>query len=161
MHNCRHVPARKDLHVALRSGDLRYSCLAILLLSVFKVRGLGKSLGFQPKMHRLRILHNFLWYLLYGYPSQDQTTASDSAGESAAAEPNSSDPDGTNPDSQAKPGLKETESSTASNLDETLGDEEELLNDESKLDFSESNMTGEKSFCACSHEFALDFCLFL
>ncbi|XP_077427194.1 general transcription factor 3C polypeptide 1 [Vanacampus margaritifer] len=32
------------------------------------VRGLGKSFGFQPKMHRLRVLHIFLWYAVYDHP---------------------------------------------------------------------------------------------
>ncbi|KAM6939477.1 general transcription factor 3C polypeptide 1 [Xenentodon cancila] len=105
------------------------------------VRGLGKTLGFQPKMHRLRVVHNFLWYLIYGHPLQDQTTAGDSASETTTTttDPNGSDPDATNTASQAKRDLKEAESSDVSNLDETLGDEEEL-NDESKTGVSESNM---------------------
>ncbi|XP_077094311.1 general transcription factor 3C polypeptide 1 isoform X3 [Siphateles boraxobius] len=32
------------------------------------VPGLGRSLGFQPKMPRLRIVHSFLWFLIYGHP---------------------------------------------------------------------------------------------
>ncbi|XP_020777823.2 general transcription factor 3C polypeptide 1 [Boleophthalmus pectinirostris] len=32
------------------------------------VRGLSKSLGYQPKMHRMRVVHNFLWYMVYGHP---------------------------------------------------------------------------------------------
>ncbi|XP_077380152.1 general transcription factor 3C polypeptide 1 isoform X2 [Festucalex cinctus] len=32
------------------------------------VRGLGKSFGFQPKMHRLRVLHTFFWYAVYDHP---------------------------------------------------------------------------------------------
>ncbi|OXB74520.1 UNVERIFIED_CONTAM: hypothetical protein H355_001902 [Colinus virginianus] len=32
------------------------------------VPGLGRSLGFLPKMPRLRIVHMFLWYLIYGHP---------------------------------------------------------------------------------------------
>ncbi|XP_048869314.1 general transcription factor 3C polypeptide 1-like isoform X3 [Brienomyrus brachyistius] len=32
------------------------------------VPGLGRSLGFQPKMPRLRLVHQFLWYLIYGHP---------------------------------------------------------------------------------------------
>ncbi|XP_008564836.1 PREDICTED: general transcription factor 3C polypeptide 1 [Galeopterus variegatus] len=33
------------------------------------VPGLGRSLGFLPKMPRLRMVHTFLWYLIYGHPS--------------------------------------------------------------------------------------------
>lgn len=32
------------------------------------VRGLSKTFGYLPKMHRLRVIHNFLWYILYGHP---------------------------------------------------------------------------------------------
>ncbi|XP_029801952.1 general transcription factor 3C polypeptide 1 [Suricata suricatta] len=33
------------------------------------VPGLGRSLGFLPKMPRLRVVHMFLWYLIYGHPA--------------------------------------------------------------------------------------------
>ncbi|XP_006859958.1 PREDICTED: general transcription factor 3C polypeptide 1 [Chrysochloris asiatica] len=33
------------------------------------VPGLGRSLGFLPKMPRLRAVHMFLWYLVYGHPA--------------------------------------------------------------------------------------------
>ncbi|XP_068003315.1 general transcription factor 3C polypeptide 1 isoform X2 [Melanerpes formicivorus] len=32
------------------------------------VPGLGRSLGFLPKMPRLKMVHMFLWYLIYGHP---------------------------------------------------------------------------------------------
>ncbi|XP_061455573.1 general transcription factor 3C polypeptide 1 [Rhineura floridana] len=32
------------------------------------VPGLGRSLGFLPKMPRLKMAHLFLWYLVYGHP---------------------------------------------------------------------------------------------
>ncbi|XP_042293819.1 general transcription factor 3C polypeptide 1 isoform X2 [Sceloporus undulatus] len=32
------------------------------------VPGLGRSLGFLPKMPRLKTVHLFLWYLVYGHP---------------------------------------------------------------------------------------------
>ncbi|XP_078274289.1 general transcription factor IIIC subunit 1 [Rhinoraja longicauda] len=35
------------------------------------VPGLGRSLGFLPKMPRLRLVHMFLWYLIYGHPLQN------------------------------------------------------------------------------------------
>ncbi|CAJ1053996.1 general transcription factor 3C polypeptide 1 [Xyrichtys novacula] len=50
------------------------------------VRGLGRSLGFQPKMHRLRVIHSFLWYLLYGHPlRQDAPSSTSNAPENSAA----------------------------------------------------------------------------
>ncbi|KAH1184319.1 hypothetical protein KIL84_014935 [Mauremys mutica] len=36
------------------------------------VPGLGRSLGFLPKMPRLRMVHIFLWYLIYGHPLNGQ-----------------------------------------------------------------------------------------
>uniref|UniRef100_A0A8C2W8W9 B-block binding subunit of TFIIIC domain-containing protein n=1 Tax=Cyclopterus lumpus TaxID=8103 RepID=A0A8C2W8W9_CYCLU len=48
------------------------------------VRGLGKSLGFQPKMHRLRLVHNFLWYLIYGHPGRHQSTGLQPSTQTAA-----------------------------------------------------------------------------
>uniref|UniRef100_A0A8C4I934 General transcription factor 3C polypeptide 1 n=1 Tax=Dicentrarchus labrax TaxID=13489 RepID=A0A8C4I934_DICLA len=47
-------------------------------VSVFIVRGLGKTFGFQPKMHRLRAIHNFLWYLIYGHPERHNANGSHS-----------------------------------------------------------------------------------
>ncbi|XP_004439572.1 PREDICTED: general transcription factor 3C polypeptide 1 [Ceratotherium simum simum] len=35
------------------------------------VPGLGRSLGFLPKMPRLRRVHMFLWYLIYGHPASN------------------------------------------------------------------------------------------
>uniref|UniRef100_A0A3B3CHR6 Ral transcription factor IIIC subunit 1 n=1 Tax=Oryzias melastigma TaxID=30732 RepID=A0A3B3CHR6_ORYME len=32
------------------------------------VRGMAKSYGYQPKMCRLRVLHTFLWHVIYGHP---------------------------------------------------------------------------------------------
>ncbi|XP_029706384.1 general transcription factor 3C polypeptide 1 isoform X2 [Takifugu rubripes] len=39
------------------------------------VRGLGKKMGFLPKMPRLRVIHTFIWYLLYGHTQKDNTAA--------------------------------------------------------------------------------------
>uniref|UniRef100_A0A8C4Z2P4 B-block binding subunit of TFIIIC domain-containing protein n=1 Tax=Gadus morhua TaxID=8049 RepID=A0A8C4Z2P4_GADMO len=46
-------------------------------LSLSIVRGLSRTLGFQPKMHRLRLVHTFLWYVVYG-PYQKGSTGTDS-----------------------------------------------------------------------------------
>ncbi|XP_054438758.1 general transcription factor 3C polypeptide 1 [Pteronotus mesoamericanus] len=35
------------------------------------VPGLGRSLGFLPKMARLQVVHMFLWYLIYGHPASN------------------------------------------------------------------------------------------
>ncbi|XP_036134876.1 general transcription factor 3C polypeptide 1 isoform X1 [Molossus molossus] len=36
------------------------------------VPGLGRSIGFLPKMARLRVVHRFLWYLVYGHPASNR-----------------------------------------------------------------------------------------
>ncbi|XP_067859493.1 general transcription factor 3C polypeptide 1 isoform X2 [Heptranchias perlo] len=47
------------------------------------VPGLGRSLGFLPKMPRLRLVHMFLWYIVYGHPlrktPEEPTTSPPSA----------------------------------------------------------------------------------
>ncbi|NWV38569.1 TF3C1 factor, partial [Grantiella picta] len=45
------------------------------------VPGLGRSLGFLPKMPRLRMVHMFLWYLIYGHPLNESQQKGDSDGE--------------------------------------------------------------------------------
>uniref|UniRef100_A0A8B9FJS5 General transcription factor IIIC subunit 1 n=1 Tax=Amazona collaria TaxID=241587 RepID=A0A8B9FJS5_9PSIT len=45
------------------------------------VPGLGRSLGFLPKMPRLKMVHVFLWYLIYGHPSNGAPQKGDSDGE--------------------------------------------------------------------------------
>ncbi|XP_073716207.1 general transcription factor 3C polypeptide 1 isoform X4 [Misgurnus anguillicaudatus] len=45
------------------------------------IPGYGRSLGFQSKMPRLRIVHSFLWYLIYGHPLR-RSSQTDSVPES-------------------------------------------------------------------------------
>ncbi|XP_025936370.1 general transcription factor 3C polypeptide 1 isoform X1 [Apteryx rowi] len=45
------------------------------------VPGLGRSLGFLPKMPRLRMVHMFLWYLIYGHPLNGTRQKAGSDGE--------------------------------------------------------------------------------
>uniref|UniRef100_A0A8C3R529 General transcription factor IIIC subunit 1 n=1 Tax=Cyanoderma ruficeps TaxID=181631 RepID=A0A8C3R529_9PASS len=45
------------------------------------VPGLGRSLGFLPKMPRLRMVHMFLWYLVYGHPLNETRQKGGSHGE--------------------------------------------------------------------------------
>ncbi|XP_054912510.1 general transcription factor 3C polypeptide 1 [Poeciliopsis prolifica] len=104
------------------------------------VPGLGKTLGFQPKMIRLRAIHSFLWYLIYGHPLRDNMTAALSASQSPAepssSDPGSSDPGAGLPESQAK----QDETSNPPPIDEGLGDEEGLQGDQSKPDPSDADM---------------------
>lgn len=102
--------------------------LCLLLVSVFIVRGLGKTFGFQPKMHRLRVIHNFLWYLIYGHPGRHNSTGSQFT--SQTVEPQTAD-------------------STLSKLDVASSgdDEEEELKDISTPGHSESDRKGERGSC--------------
>uniref|UniRef100_A0A7N8Y830 General transcription factor IIIC subunit 1 n=1 Tax=Mastacembelus armatus TaxID=205130 RepID=A0A7N8Y830_9TELE len=54
------------------------------------------TFGFQPKMHRLRVVHNFLWYLIYGHPlshsSTDLTNETPAKEDKSVAEQTQSDP---------------------------------------------------------------------
>ncbi|XP_035516207.1 general transcription factor 3C polypeptide 1-like isoform X2 [Morone saxatilis] len=101
------------------------------------VRGLGKTFGFQPKMHRLRAIHNFLWYLIYGHPERHNSNGSRSTSQ-APANPNSSDPDAKPPENEEK---QETADSNLSNLDVTSsGDDEEELKDKTAHGHSQSDM---------------------
>ncbi|KAK2817334.1 hypothetical protein Q5P01_025525 [Channa striata] len=114
------------------------------------VKGLGKTFGFQPKMHRLRVVHNFLWYLIYDHPLKD-STASDSNSE-ILANLYSSDPDVEHTGALEKPNLKGTPSpengacgsvnsqTAKSNLDVTSGDEEEEQKNKLTAAHSQPNM---------------------
>ncbi|CAG5928749.1 unnamed protein product [Menidia menidia] len=101
------------------------------------VRGLGKILGFQPKMCRLRVVHGFLWYLIYGHPLQGKFT--DPASQ-MPTDPNSPSCDATHPDGQERQDPSDKESSNVSNLVEASAYEEELLNDKSKPGLSEPDI---------------------
>uniref|UniRef100_A0A3P9MSF8 Ral transcription factor IIIC subunit 1 n=1 Tax=Poecilia reticulata TaxID=8081 RepID=A0A3P9MSF8_POERE len=99
------------------------------------VPGLGKTLGFQPKMIRLRVVHSFLWYLIYGHPLRNNPTEALSASQSPA-KPVSSDSGAGLPESQAK----QDEISNPPPIDEGLGDEDRLQGDQSKPDQSDADM---------------------
>uniref|UniRef100_A0A7N6FIA8 General transcription factor IIIC subunit 1 n=1 Tax=Anabas testudineus TaxID=64144 RepID=A0A7N6FIA8_ANATE len=103
------------------------------------VKGLGKTFGFQPKMYRLRVVHTFLYYLIYDHPLRDNNTDSGSTSETPA-DLHSSDPDTKHPHTHGKQDPKDTQSSenaasgsveqqtvnaTLSNVDVTSGDEGE------------------------------------
>ncbi|XP_047388879.1 general transcription factor 3C polypeptide 1 isoform X3 [Sciurus carolinensis] len=51
------------------------------------VPGLGRSLGFLPKMPRLRVVHMFLWYLIYGHPASNTVEKPGVGGERRKPEP--------------------------------------------------------------------------
>ncbi|KAM9056829.1 general transcription factor 3C polypeptide 1 isoform 3-T3 [Megaptera novaeangliae] len=54
------------------------------------VPGLGRSLGFLPKMPRLRVIHMFLWYLIYGHPASDTVEKPGFSSERRTGAPSSS-----------------------------------------------------------------------
>nr|XP_020499344.1 LOW QUALITY PROTEIN: general transcription factor 3C polypeptide 1 [Labrus bergylta] len=100
------------------------------------VRGLGKSLGFQPKMHRLRVIHNFLWYLIYGHPLRYNASDSDSTNQkSGNTEAQSSE---TPASGSVDP---QTADSSLSKLDVSLSGNEEEEQEKSEPGSSQSDMT--------------------
>uniref|UniRef100_A0A3B3DUL6 Ral transcription factor IIIC subunit 1 n=1 Tax=Oryzias melastigma TaxID=30732 RepID=A0A3B3DUL6_ORYME len=104
------------------AGSTDSSWKGIFYVSV--VRGMAKSYGYQPKMCRLRVLHTFLWHVIYGHPLLNTPPDAECAAETTQL--NESDLDGSN----LKP-EDNTETSGASSLYETLGEEEEeLTNDQ-------------------------------
>lgn len=71
---CRHLPSRGlDAMPGEGLGGLSWDPGAFSELCPFlaPVPGLGRSLGFLPKMPRLRVVHMFLWYLIYGHPASN------------------------------------------------------------------------------------------
>ncbi|KAM7394584.1 hypothetical protein PAMP_021375 [Pampus punctatissimus] len=105
------------------------------------VRGLGKTLGFQPKMHRLRVIHNFLWHVIYGHPlqhnsaesrpsSQTQTPLISSVDNDDIQNPRNADRQTQSSENAASSSAdSQTAHSTVSNV--TSGDEKEELKDKS------------------------------
>ncbi|TRY86133.1 hypothetical protein DNTS_030204, partial [Danionella cerebrum] len=61
-------PSRASQRPAVKKTSIKVKPFSPVL-----VPGLGRALGFQSKMPRLRIIHSFLWYLIYGHP--DRPTA--------------------------------------------------------------------------------------
>ena len=45
----------------------------------FFIQEAGRRYGFLPRMKRMEITHQFLWYLTYGYSTTDTSTPSGSA----------------------------------------------------------------------------------
>ncbi|XP_068606928.1 general transcription factor 3C polypeptide 1 [Brachionichthys hirsutus] len=77
------------------------------------VRGLGKTLGFQPKMPRLRVTHTYLWYLIYGHSHQHNSADSASTSQTPDGPPG------------RHPANRQSADSTPCNLDmASSGDEE-------------------------------------
>uniref|UniRef100_UPI003AAA6387 general transcription factor 3C polypeptide 1 n=1 Tax=Centroberyx gerrardi TaxID=166262 RepID=UPI003AAA6387 len=87
------------------------------------VKGLSRSLGFQPKMHRLRVVHNFLWYLIYGHPFQHSPTGAHTS-KQTPTDTNASDPDATQSDTLASHSGPNKDTHNSKNTDgQTLSSE--------------------------------------
>ncbi|XP_051560417.1 general transcription factor 3C polypeptide 1-like isoform X3 [Myxocyprinus asiaticus] len=71
------------------------------------VPGLGRSFGFQPKMPRLRIVHAFLWYLIYGHPLRKSTPADPDPDPQKQSDPKTASPSIT--DGQTEEGTSVTD----------------------------------------------------
>lgn len=99
-------------------------------MSALVVRGLGKRVGFLPKMPRLRVIHTFIWYLLYGHTQKHDTAA-----------PSADNQDGPGP--AKEPGDKNTESAPP-DRDVTSSPVEDA--DSLKDERERSDLKGESAF---------------
>lgn len=100
----------------------------------------------------MRLVHNFLWYLIYGHPLRHHSPDSQTP-----ADLNSCDPAPKQPDHQEKQDPKESTNGqssetaadcTLTNLDVTSsGDEEEELKDKSTPGQSQPDMKGKTESC--------------
>ncbi|KAM9363755.1 general transcription factor 3C polypeptide 1 [Symphorus nematophorus] len=103
------------------------------------VRGLGKTFGFQPKMHRLRAIHGFLWYLIYGHPLKHDSTGSTWTSQTPVNSNSSDTQNSTNTNAGSVD--PQPADSTVSNMDVmSTSDEEEELKDKSARVPTESDM---------------------
>lgn len=113
------------------------------------VRGLGKSFGFQPKMHRLRAVHNFIWYLIHGHPCGQNSGSSDLDSDIYEKQDLKSIQNSTGANGQTQPSESaaassadpQTAESSLSNLDvTTLSNDEGEPKDQSEQSCSESDL---------------------
>uniref|UniRef100_A0A8C3RRM9 General transcription factor IIIC subunit 1 n=1 Tax=Chelydra serpentina TaxID=8475 RepID=A0A8C3RRM9_CHESE len=65
-------PSNAENNGRARKTDEKMGIIQLKNYHPVTVPGLGRSLGFLPKMPRLRIVHIFLWYLIYGHPLNGQ-----------------------------------------------------------------------------------------
>uniref|UniRef100_A0A8C3ISG2 Ral transcription factor IIIC subunit 1 n=1 Tax=Chrysemys picta bellii TaxID=8478 RepID=A0A8C3ISG2_CHRPI len=65
-------PSNAENNGRARKTDEKMGIMQLKNYHLVTVPGLGRSLGFLPKMPRLRMVHIFLWYLVYGHPLNGQ-----------------------------------------------------------------------------------------
>ncbi|TFK07415.1 hemojuvelin [Platysternon megacephalum] len=65
-------PSNAENNGRARKTDEKMGIMQLKNYHPVTVPGLGRSLGFLPKMPRLRMVHIFLWYLIYGHPLNGQ-----------------------------------------------------------------------------------------
>ncbi|XP_067407291.1 general transcription factor 3C polypeptide 1 isoform X2 [Emydura macquarii macquarii] len=65
-------PSKAENNGRARKTDEKMGIMQLKNYHPVIVPGLGRSLGFLPKMPRLRMVHIFLWYLIYGHPLDGQ-----------------------------------------------------------------------------------------
>ncbi|KAG8558455.1 hypothetical protein GDO81_017001 [Engystomops pustulosus] len=89
----------KDNHTTASTGTAR---------PMKDIPGLGRTLGYLPKMPRLKITHMFLWYIVYGHPlrkTQQQSTGTDSNTGTSNMPPDSHPTEDGNPASGSTAGV--------------------------------------------------------
>ncbi|XP_038618303.1 general transcription factor 3C polypeptide 1 isoform X2 [Tachyglossus aculeatus] len=66
------APSKSESSSRTKKTDEKMGITQLKNYNPVIVPGLGRSLGFLPKMPRLRTVHVFLWYLVYGHPSKEE-----------------------------------------------------------------------------------------
>ncbi|KAJ8246125.1 hypothetical protein GJAV_G00263900 [Gymnothorax javanicus] len=91
------------------------------------VPGLGRSLGFQPKIPRLRVVHFFLWYLIYGHPMRRAPAENESSKAQDGTEPGQSESANERAESTSSNQTKDETSAPDCHLSELEADEDQTV----------------------------------
>lgn len=106
-------------------------------------------MGFLPKMPRLRVIHTFIWYLLYGHTQKDNTAAPPVGNQSSpgpSEEPVDKNIESPSPDQDmtSAPMANSTESASPDqDVTSSAGADIKALKEESKSGKTESDLKGE------------------
>lgn len=127
-------------------------------------------MGFLPKMPRLRVIHSFIWYLLYGHAQKDDTAAppaghqnspgpaeqpldknveSASPDQDVTSAPMDSNAESASPDQDVTSAPVDSNAESASpdqDVTSSPGADAEALKEESKASPAQSNLKGESAF---------------
>lgn len=105
-------------------------------------------MGFLPKMPRLRVIHTFIWYLLYGHTHKDNTAAPPVDNQSSPGpteEPVDKNIESASPDQDVPSTPVDNNAESVSpdqDMSSTPGADVKTLKEESKSTAAESDLKG-------------------